>query len=97
MPNMVHGWVGGLLSPSEASVKIRGTMLLPTSPNDPVFFLHHANIDRLWAEWQAMHPDKTYEPKSAYAGNNADSPMAPFGAVTPRHVEDAQNLGYRYE
>ena len=21
-------------------------------PNDPIFFLHHANIDRLWAMWQ---------------------------------------------
>jgi tyrosinase len=23
--------------------------------NDPVFFLHHANVDRLWAEWQAAN------------------------------------------
>lgn len=23
------------------------------SPNDPIFWLHHANIDRLWARWQA--------------------------------------------
>jgi len=25
------------------------------SPADPVFWLHHANIDRLWAEWQKTH------------------------------------------
>ena len=97
MHNMVHGWVGGVLSPSDASTKIRGTMLLPTSPNDPVFFLHHANIDRLWAAWQATHPGKTYEPRSGYAGNSADSPMAPFGAVTPQQVEGIKNLGYRYD
>lgn len=35
----VHIWVGGNMSAS-------------SSPNDPVFWLHHANLDRLWAEWQ---------------------------------------------
>jgi tyrosinase len=23
------------------------------SPRDPIFWLHHCNIDRLWAEWNA--------------------------------------------
>ncbi|MFZ4477044.1 MAG: tyrosinase family protein [Saprospiraceae bacterium] len=31
---------------------IGGNMVSNASPNDPVFFLHHANVDRLWAEWQ---------------------------------------------
>jgi tyrosinase len=22
------------------------------SPNDPIFWLHHANVDRIWAQWQ---------------------------------------------
>ena len=26
------------------------------SPLDPLFWLHHANIDRLWATWQARNP-----------------------------------------
>jgi len=42
MHNLVHNWVGGN----------SGTMLWSSSPNDPVFFLHHANIDRLWGAWQ---------------------------------------------
>lgn len=27
-----------------------------TSPSDPVFFLHHAMIDRVWAIWQSRDP-----------------------------------------
>ena len=43
MHNFGHGWVGGR----------SGHMGSPlTSPNDLIFFLHHCNIDRLWAEWQ---------------------------------------------
>lgn len=30
------------------------TMLFNLSPVDPVFYLHHANVDRLWCEWEAM-------------------------------------------
>jgi tyrosinase len=41
--NLVHRWVNG-------------TMVNMTSPNDPVFWLHHANIDRLWGDWQIQHP-----------------------------------------
>lgn len=35
---------------------IGGNMSTAASPSDPLFFLHHANIDRLWAQWQAAHP-----------------------------------------
>jgi tyrosinase len=27
-----------------------------SSPNDPVFFMHHAMLDRVWWLWQAIHP-----------------------------------------
>lgn len=35
-----HNRVGGLMSAP------------PTSPNDPVFFLHHCGVDLVWALWQ---------------------------------------------
>lgn len=45
--NRVHVWVGGQM----------GTGV---SPNDPVFWMHHAFIDKLWADWQARHPRSPY-------------------------------------
>ncbi|KAJ1302853.1 hypothetical protein OPQ81_003155 [Rhizoctonia solani] len=27
------------------------------SPNDPLFYLHHANLDCIWARWQNVHED----------------------------------------
>jgi tyrosinase len=45
--NDVHGLVGG---PS-------GFMgAFDTAPLDPVFWLHHANIDRLWESWRKGVP-----------------------------------------
>ena len=41
--NAVHRWIGGSMEPG-------------TSPNDPIFFFHHCNIDRLWALWEQKNP-----------------------------------------
>ncbi|MHC8314110.1 tyrosinase family protein [Pseudomonas sp. LB3P31] len=41
--NPVHAWIGGNMA--EAS-----------SANDPIFFLHHCNLDRLWECWKRQHP-----------------------------------------
>ncbi|KAI3537135.1 hypothetical protein CABS01_10592 [Colletotrichum abscissum] len=35
---------------------VGGTMLdVVSSPGDPLFFLHHTNLDRLWWEWQSVN------------------------------------------
>ncbi len=38
-----------------AHVWIGGAMSTPLSPRDPVFYLHHAYIDKLWADWERIH------------------------------------------
>jgi Common central domain of tyrosinase len=40
--NTLHGWFGG--GGHMGSVAV--------SPFDPMFYLHHCNVDRLWAMWQ---------------------------------------------
>ena len=102
--NLVHAWVGGLLGVAPEGIKL-GTMFLPTSPNDPVFFLHHSNIDRLWAEWQDAHGVDSYEPdrcdqellEFGCRGNTRTDPMHPPFAATPDDVADIRALGYRYQ
>ncbi|KAJ8079235.1 hypothetical protein PM082_021735 [Marasmius tenuissimus] len=33
-----------------------------SAPGDPIFFLHHANVDRIWWEWQMADPEsRLYE------------------------------------
>lgn len=66
----VHTYIGGDMMPS-------------SSPNDPLFFLHHAQIDRMWAQWQEKDRANRI---NDYAGNypGASSKDGPFHA----HIDD---------
>ncbi|MGE0464771.1 MAG: tyrosinase family protein [Vicinamibacterales bacterium] len=75
--NSGHVWVGGTMQS------------IPTAPCDPVFWMHHAEIDRIWSVWQASH-----------AGQNP--PLAGAAAVmdpwseTEVDTRDIAALGYSY-
>ncbi|KAJ1952995.1 hypothetical protein IWQ62_006094, partial [Dispira parvispora] len=47
---------------------IQGDMSTMHAPNDPLFFMHHAMVDKIWAVWQRRSRDNLYR----YDGNNAD-------------------------
>lgn len=54
-----------------------------TSPNDPVFFLHHCFVDKIWADWQElqakdnMSPNPNYAPeKDGPLGHNLDDELS---------------------
>ncbi|OQD96201.1 hypothetical protein PENVUL_c096G02586 [Penicillium vulpinum] len=77
--NNVHGWTG--------SAGHMGNV--PVASFDPLFFLHHCNIDRLFAIWQALNPDKWMDnipPDNATIRDsfgkdhmvNEDTPLQPF-------------------
>ncbi|KAL9948190.1 hypothetical protein D7B24_005491 [Verticillium nonalfalfae] len=50
MSNMLEG-----LPHAQIHSIIFGDMGPATSPNEPLFFLHHANVDRAWAKWQGRN------------------------------------------
>ncbi|HEX6115564.1 MAG TPA: tyrosinase family protein [Solirubrobacterales bacterium] len=93
--NGVHLWVGGIEGERQ------GTMDLNTSLNDPVFWLHHANIDRIWQAWIEDHGEE-YEPAGGWPepDENLNQAMVPFDEVgqrvTPASLLDIGKLGYEY-
>ena len=73
------------------------------APLDPIFWLHHCNIDWLWSIWLTLGPGPRADPATA---SWLDAISFPFhdatGAVvsmTPRQVVDssAAPLGYGYD
>jgi tyrosinase len=84
-----------------ATIDLIGTMAFNTSTNDPVFFQHHANIDRLWGVWMSQH-GQVYAPESGGPlGHNIDDLMWPYHHmgidVTPGMMLDSAAIGVAYE
>lgn len=50
--NNIHGYIHCTVGPINCPVVTMGAV--PYSSNDPIFWLHHANIDRLWSCWSNM-------------------------------------------
>jgi tyrosinase len=106
MHNRVHLWVSGEFSFAHEGLFAEkdtplGTMAMNSSPNDPVFFLHHANIDRLWNAWMQRH-GQVYEPESgAMHGHNLHDAMSPYAeiglTITPAMMLDSRANGYVYD
>jgi tyrosinase len=54
---------------------------------DPIFWGHHSNVDRLWAEWQTLHPNVNPD--------NLASTLPPWPMTVGDSLE-LSNLGYEY-
>ncbi|KAF5682087.1 tyrosinase precursor [Fusarium circinatum] len=78
---------------------------------DSLFWLHHANVDRLWAYWQAMHPSQStftgsYSGGARYSTPQGtritpSSPLNPFyksrgNFHTSDSVKSIKGFGYTY-
>lgn len=64
--NVLEGWVGPRQIHNAVHRWVNGSMQPGTSPNDPIFFFHHCNIDRLWAVWEQKNPSAAqYLPDSS--------------------------------
>jgi tyrosinase len=90
MHNRVHVWVGGEMAPG-------------TSPNDPLFWLNHCNVDRLWEAWMQRR-GRAYLPAAGQGppGQRANDPLFSivWPSMTPSQVLDPTESGldwYRYD
>jgi tyrosinase len=86
--NRVHVWIGGDMSPG-------------TSPNDPVFYLNHCNVDRMWAAWQKQHPRSPYLPAdsepASLLGHRLSDPLESMFAGPPPKIKDMLNVSAVYQ
>ncbi len=74
----VHVWVGGHMSD------------IPFAAYDPIFWAHHAMIDRIWRIWQLTHAGSASMPPAL-----AQEVMEPFGVVASGTL-DVTQFGYDY-
>ena len=78
--NVVHGWVGGTMND------------LMVSPADPLFWMHHAQVDRLWSIWQSAPANNDKHPHLT----SANAILDPWNPDTVTSVATIDVLGYQY-
>ena len=75
--DQVHGWVSGDMG------------VIGTAAFDPIFWSHHAMIDRIWWLWQARNGNGNVPT------DLLDEVLAPFN-LQVRDVLNVHDLGYEY-
>jgi tyrosinase len=102
--NGVHGAVGGSIPGADPNAwQNLGLMSAPwTAALDPIFWLHHANIDRLWSTWQrtnAFPTDPNWLDGPSDRGFVMPEPDGGEWEFTARDVRDTSlaPLDYRYD
>ena len=75
----VHNFIGGAMGTSRSS-------------NDPIFFTHHGNVDKIWGDWQKQSSDH----KNAFSGfrTTPRNSLLPASTATPSEMLDLDNLIY---
>ncbi|KAJ9061206.1 Tyrosinase [Entomophthora muscae] len=65
------------------------------SPNDPLFYMHHAFVDMVWAEWQRRNPRSPSEGSRFGERYNVNT-VLPFFNITVRSTLDISRYCYGY-
>ncbi|MCS3533076.1 tyrosinase family protein [Chryseobacterium sp. JUb7] len=105
--NFVHVMVGGFNGQpwtGDGSDAIEGLMADPGIAGlDPIFYLHHANVDRMWAAWNVTGKNANSQNPNWLAGPSSQGnsqfamPLDDSGTpwyYTPEDVQDTENLKY---
>ena len=100
--NAIHYLVGGRQTYALSSLEY--------TSYDPIFFVHHSFVDKIWVIWQELQKKRglTYD-RADCAVNYMNQPLHPFDwesvnkdAMTREHalpltVFDKEDLGYHYD
>lgn len=85
--NYIHELVGGLMK------------RLTTAASDPIFWLHHSNVDRVWATWHARQAASAYP--AAWTARTLNGFVGGQGEDTGEwrveSVLETRALGYGYD
>lgn len=106
LPESVPGWRRSFTVPLELNPHgavhgvVGGDMgFTATSARDPIFWLHHANIDRLWTSWIRQNSGQTNPgPSTDWGRSRFRFDLA--GTMTARTSDITETetvLGYRYD
>ncbi|KAJ7218944.1 hypothetical protein C8J57DRAFT_1596327 [Mycena rebaudengoi] len=86
--NNVHNWTGGDW----------GHMTFPEVASfDPIFWMHHANIDRVFAIYQDLYssvPELSWWSKDEVTSLTPETPLAPFHKDTKGTKYDSNDIRY---
>lgn len=87
--NQIHRRIGGYMG------------AVDTAGLDPIFWLHHCNIDRLWEQWRALnphvrHPDTAEWTTASYEMHDGFGRAFLFAARDMLSTEEVLH-GYRYD
>ena len=85
--NLIHGFIGGDMG------------RLDRSPNDPIFWMHHANIDRIWTLWRDKHAGQVFPKtwRNESLGGFIDPAGRPVAPALAQTTVDTASLGYVYK
>ncbi|HJZ54671.1 MAG TPA: tyrosinase family protein, partial [Gemmataceae bacterium] len=104
--NKVHNAIGGNAVAVGGGLRVGFMGDVATAARDPVFWLHHGNIDRLWESWLAAggpHANPAdadwLDRKFTFYDYDAGHPQGePFQVrPSPRDLLSTEALGYRYD
>jgi tyrosinase len=82
--NPVHDIIGGAMTTME-------------SPLDPIFWLHHANVDRLWVAWVAAAGGRKMPAKSSSYWSGSHAYTATLTMPRTQTYDTRTNLAYYYQ
>jgi len=89
--NGVHDWFDHSVDSTMNTIAIASA--------DPIFWMHHANIDRIWARWQFNNPGQLPNlPASALDDKQQPANvMDPWTRYTEPNTRGIVGLGYAYD